>query len=442
MRVFAILLVLSIAPGFEASAFAGDACSFQCADFDGDGAIGSSDFELFADCVGQDPLTVSTCQCADLDGNDAIDLRDFALFTILFENVSDEFAPGCTGAIGSTANLTAYRPQHGNGYSPFDRTAVPENLETDSLLGPGIRMNLPGDADLQGEDDLIEVTLNVHPPGASLALRRSQGALRVWTTRTKSAGTEIAFISDKTEALPFGPLQSAITLWIEWSSATPGTAVLTVEPVGTSVVKDEIVFHAFESMVMALGGEGQETSVPVDPNHGTFVVGIAMYAVGYDVHMYDEDVVGPDGSGVAYDAIADAIVNRQVDEVAIFGYSHGGGSTYDLADRLDVNRAGLGVFSIAYTSYVDGVGNDSDIDTSMETRRPPSTAYHLNHYQHGTLFEDFFLDGGPVTNSNPPPTGLDVETTPWGATSTHFEVDDFVEVRSLMESTIENNITR
>ena len=31
------------------------------------------------------------------------------------------------------------------------------------------------------------------------------------------------------------------------------------------------------------------------------------------------------------------------------------------------------------------------------------------------------LDGGPVPDSNPPPTGLDVETTPWGAGATHFE---------------------
>lgn len=422
--------------------YAGDGCPFQCADLDGDGSIDHTDYESFAACLSEDPQSVQACACADLDGDNRIDLRDFALFARLFQNVSDEVSPGCTGAIGSTVNLTAYRPQHGTGYAPFTRTPVPDQLETDSLLGPGIRMNQPGDADPQGEDDLIEVTLDVDPPGAALALRRDQDTLSVWTSRTKTPGTEIVFVDDKTGSLPIGSTQSTLTLWVEWASAVPGTAALTAEPPDSPVVKDEILFHAFESIVVALGGENQPTSVPVDPNHGSFVVGIAMYEVGFDVHMYDEDVVGPDGSGAAYDVVVDAIVNRQVDEVAIFGYSHGGGSTYDLTDRLDINRAGLGLFSISYTSYVDGVGNNSDVDTSMETRRPPSSAFHLNHYQHGTLFEDFFLDGGPVANSNPPPTGLDVETTPWGASSTHFEVDDFIEVRSLMESTIDSSISR
>jgi hypothetical protein len=428
--------------GTVSPARAGGGCPFQCADVDGDGLIDDGDYVLFASCLGQDPQSASACTCSDMDGNGAIDLRDFALFMLLFQDVSDEVPPGCSGAIGSTTNLTAYRPQHGNGYAPFPRTPVPENLEFDALLGPGIRVNQPGDDDPQGEDDLIELTVDVDPPGAALALRRSQGALRVWTSRIKSPGTEIVFTNDKTAALPIGPADSSLTLWVEWAAAGFGSAALTVEPPTTSVVKDEIVFHAFESIVVALGGENQPTSVPVDPNHGTFVVGIAMYEAGFDVHMFDEDVVSSDGSGMAYDAVADAIVNRLVEVVAIFGYSHGGGSTYDLADRLDVHRAGLGLFSIVYTSYVDSVGNNSDVDTSMELRRPPSTAYHLNHYQHGSFFQDLSLDGGPVPNSNPPPTGLDIETTPWGATSTHFEVDDFVEVRSLMESTIESNVTR
>ncbi|MCA9252633.1 MAG: dockerin type I repeat-containing protein [Phycisphaerales bacterium] len=441
MRYLCITMMLIGFSALSPRADGGAGCPFQCADVDGDGSINDADFALFASCLGEDPQSAPQCDCSDMDGNGQIDLADFALFTLLFQNVSDESPPGCTGALGSTANLTAYRPQHGNGYAPFPRTPVPDNLETDPWLGPGIRINQPGDDDPQGEDDLIELVLDVSPPGAALALHRSSSTLHVWTSHTKTPGSEIAFTGDKTSTLPIGPGDSSLTLWVEWTTGF-GTAALTVEPPTTSVVKDEILFHAFESIVVALGGENQPTSVPVDPNHGTFLVGIAMYNVGFDVHMFDEDVVGSDGSGEAYNTVVDAIVNRQVDKVAIFGYSHGGGSTYDMADRLDINRAGIGVFSILYTSYVDAVGNNSDVDTSMELRRPPSTGYHLNHYQHGSFFEDLSLDGGPVPNSNPPPTGLDIETTPWGATSTHFEVDDFIEVRSLMESTIESNVTR
>jgi hypothetical protein len=172
------------------------------------------------------------------------------------------------------------------------------------------------------------------------------------------------------------------------------------------------------------------------------MVATSLYASGFDVHMFDEDHVAADGSGSVYDEVVNAVQNRNVQEIAIFGYSHGGGSTYDLADLLDVNRPSIGVFDIVFTSYVDSVSNDSDFDMAQELRRPPSSAYHLNHYQHGVFLEDLGLDGGPVPDSNPPPTGLDVETTAWGAGATHFEVDDFVQVRDLIEATLLQTTTR
>ena len=113
--------------------------------------------------------------------------------------------------------MTAFRPQHGGGYAPFARTAVPGADEDSATLGPGIRINEPGDTDPAGEDDLIEIELVIDPPGAQLALRRSDPALRVWTTRDKSPGTEIAFVDDKTLALPFGPSETELTVWVEWA---------------------------------------------------------------------------------------------------------------------------------------------------------------------------------------------------------------------------------
>ena len=420
--------------GFAAAA---DPCIFTCGDLNGDGVVDVIDFDAFLDCMAQPPGSAPECACADMDGSGAIDMRDFAVFSVLFGAASDETPPDCTGAFAASANLTAYRPQHGAGYAPFARTAVSEADEESDTRGPGIRINAPGDVDPAGEDDLIEVRLNVDPPGAALALRRSDVALRVWTTRNKQGGTEIAFVNDKTGVLPIGGAQSQLTLWVEWASPAHGVAELYVESPAVSAPKDTLVLHSFRATVLALGGESQVPSDPPDANHGTFISAQSLYRRGYDVHMYDEDNVSADGSGAVFDEAATAVRDRGVDSVAIFGYSHGGGSTYDLADLLDISRPALGVFEIEFTSYVDSVSNNSDIDTGQELRRPPSTAYHLNHYQHGSLFEDFGLDGGPVANSNPPPTGLDVETTPWGATSTHFEVDDYVQVLSLLEGSLE-----
>jgi hypothetical protein len=342
-----------------------------------------------------------------------------------------------------SANLTAFRPQHGAAYFPFARTSVPEAMETSIALGPGIRINAPpGDADPAGEDDLIEITINVQPAGGAFRLRRDHTALRIWTTRNKSAGTLIPFSAGQTEPLPFAPFGATLTVWAEWAQVVHGTVSLSIEPATGGPALDTLVFHTFHSIVLALGGEGQVPSLPVDPGSGTFVVGTSLYEQGYDAFLYDEDHVIASGTGAVYNETVTAIMHRGVIEVAVFGYSHGGGSTHSLCSRLEIDGPGIGAFTIVYTGYADGVRNNSDIDTAMELRRPPLTGFHVNHYQHGTLVEDFFLDGGPVPNSNPSPTGLDVETTPWGENSTHFIVDDYFEVRNYMEVNFLPRVTR
>lgn len=429
--------------GLLAAGRAEAVCPYSCGDITGDALVDLDDFSAFSGCIGEAPAT-QDCICADMNGDGAVDLADYALLTLVFASASDETPPDCTGStdVLADATLTAHRPQNGAGYAPLAKIAVADGDEESPTRGPGIRMNAPGDADPDGEDDLIEVLVTVDPPGGDVALRRSDTALRAWTTRDKLPGTEITFSADRTDALPIGAGQASVTVWIEWASPNPGTATLAVEPLASAIARDVLTFHTFTSIVIVLGGEGQVPSYPVDPNSGTFVVGEALYRSGYDALLFDEDVVAADGSGAAASAVEDAILHRGVTGVAIFGYSHGGGSTYSLADRLDARRPLLGVFTIHYTSYCDAVRNNSDVDVNQELRRPPSTNYHLNHYQHGTLFEDFFLDGGPVPDSNPPPTGLDVETTAWGANSTHFEVDDFVQVRSAIEATLGAQIAR
>lgn len=376
----------------------------------------------------------------DVDGNGTVDVSDLGLVLAVFGQTCGEVVDP-NEPDDATANLTAYRPQHGAGYEPFARTAVAEADEQDAELGPGIRVHGGGEADPVGEDDLIEVRVAIDPADVPFALRRGAAALRVWTTRDRQAGSEIAFVGDLTGALPFAAGQTELTLWVEWADPEHGVGDLQIERLDNGAVKDALTFHTFRSVVIALGGEGQPPGKPVDANMGTFVVAVALYAQGYDVHMYDEDVVAANGLGAAYDEVVNAIQNRAVSDVAIFGYSHGGGSTYHLSERLDLDRAGIGLFAIPFTSYVDSVRNNSDIDTAQELRRPPSVGWHENHYQVGTL-ADFFLDGGPVPDSNPPPTGLNVETTPWGAGATHFEVDDFAEVRGAIETDLKASVPR
>jgi hypothetical protein len=161
-----------------------------------------------------------------------------------------------------------------------------------------------------------------------------------------------------------------------------------------------------------------------------FQLAIALHQKGYDVHMYDEDVVPASGAGAAYNEVAAAVQRRGVSGVAIFGYSHGGGSTNDLARRLDADRASLGPFTIDFTAYVDGIDNDSDFDIDPESALPPTTGFHANYYQHpGCGFLQ--LCGGPVAGSD---LDVNVTATPWGSSLTHFTIDDAPQVlQSLLD---------
>lgn len=348
--------------------------------------------------------------------------------------------PAAQSVRAAKSGLTVYRPQHGAGYFPFLRTRVPEAYEEDALRGPGIRVNGAGESDPAGEDDLVELEVARVLANATFVLERGGPQLVLWGSRTKVPGTELAFSGNRSAPLDFAGADE-LTLWVERTgggAADLGLALRALEP---DRVVDRLLFHAFQGLVVALGGEDQVPGLPLDPNHGTYVVAHELYSSGYDVLMRDEDQVGPDGAGAVYSEVVNAIQHRGVVELAIFGYSHGGGSTHDLAERLDLFRGSIGSFTIEFTSYVDGVQNDSDVDLDRELRRPPASAFHANHYQRGTL-ADFFLDGGPVPLSEPPPSGLDAETTVWGAGTTHFLVDDFGEVRTFIQAGLAARLAR
>ena len=342
--------------------------------------------------------------------------------------------------VAAPQGLTVFRPQHGAGYAPFARLRVPEELEEDVLHGPGIRVNGPRELDPRGEDDLVEVVIQRTLEGVNVVLERSGPQLCVWSTRERRAGTELLFDDDLSEPLEFGRAAS-MTLWVEWCGPAPAFATLALRTLESDMRIDRVLFHSFSSLVVALGGEGQSPRVPPDDDQGTFLVAQDLYELGYDVLMSDEDAVRADGSGSVYDEVVNAIQHRSVSKLAIFGYSHGAGSTHDLCDRLDALRGGIGTFEIAFTSYVDGIENDSDIDLDKERRHPPASAFHVNQYQRGSIF-DLFLDGGPVPDSVPPPTGLDVQTRLFGLFATHFVVDDYEEVRDFILSNLQARMSR
>jgi hypothetical protein len=331
--------------------------------------------------------------------------------------------------------VTAYRPVTGGASgAAFLRRAIPESEE----LAPGAGIRVNGDDDdadgladrddaaVSSENDLIEVVLTADPPvppaGYEYALSRSGTGIRVWGAQTK--GTEL--LAGLSAVITFAA--TTRTVWVENPTGVSADLELVARATagGQVTASDRVHFRPFTSVVIALGGEGQ---VPADPplepaNHGTFQLAITLEQKGYDVHMYDEDVVPANGLGAAYNEVVNAVKNRSVTGVAVYGYSHGGGSTNDLVRRLDADRAAIGAFSIDFTAYVDGIDNDSDIDIDPETALPPTTAFHANYYEHpGCGFLQ--LCGAPVAGAN---INVNVTATPWGSSLTHFTIDDAPEV--------------
>jgi hypothetical protein len=151
--------------------------------------------------------------------------------------------------------------------------------------------------------------------------------------------------------------------------------------------------------------------------------------------MYDEDEAGLWGEGKAYDEIVPAIQNRGVTKVSIMGNSHGGGSVYTLAWRLQQNTIpGSGytdittAFSVPFTACVDAI---TKWTIGAENRRPPMSGFHTNQYQRNT----YLINGGPSS-----PIGEDdVDRSYLGVV--HTTIDDHVVVQSLIKLRLEQLVS-
>ena len=325
-----------------------------------------------------------------------------------------------------SVELIAYRPQSEAYGAPLQRRRVPEAEEE----GPGAGIRINGDDDdgnaapdrddpsVAGENDLIEVEWAVGeapaPAGYEYVIRRSNGSIKVWTGPDK--GTAILDSNDESVVAPPSTTGS---VWVENPSG--GSAFLVFEARAVSdlsvVSSDRIDFFPFKSVVIGLHGEFQFPTDPVfGPNEGISYLAVALHQEAYDSHMYVENDVEADGSGAVYDEIVSAVQNRGVTSVALYGFSHGGGSSYDLTARLDANKASIGAFDILFTGYIDSIENDSDVDLDPEVRLPVGTAYHVNYYQSFGIIPPW---GGSVPGAD---VDVNVTSTFWGFLLAHITI--------------------
>lgn len=324
--------------------------------------------------------------------------------------------------MSATANLVAYRPVTQNfNYAAFPIT---ETDEISATRGAGIRFN--GDDDNRnGVRDYLDTTpvtsadndlVRVDALGTGTTFVVTwNGPLTVWTS------------ADKVSSVPKnGSVSPGQSLWVEYVSSTHTTGTTTQLQMtvsdGLSSASDSVVFHSFQSIAIAIGGNTQDPAKFGDPNLGIYTMAGKLYGTGYDVHMFAHGQVQSTGKGAAFDEVVSAVLNRNVDNVAIYGYSWGGGATYELSAGLNANKSlAPAGYKLQYTAYIDAIRHNS---ISAETRKPVGTAYHDNFFQR----KDFLLKGNTVSKAN----NINVTKTTWGKNLAHTSIDDNLTLQGML----------
>ncbi len=328
------------------------------------------------------------------------------------------------------ADLIAYRPV--TAAIDYSKYAVPESVETDLAQGPGIRIN--GDDDnrngvadrldktrsLFADNDLVRVDVRTNTASNRVTWI---GSLAVWTSANKQAA-----ISNGQTVSP------GQKLWVEYvgtaHSSGANTSLTLTSTDRDSTATDTVVFHTFQSEVVAIGGALQS---PIG-QQGVFEIAVGLYQQGYDVHLFRNIAVNKQGTGAdlgvapAYGEVNSAIRERGVSNVALVGMSYGGGAVHDLAAALENTPALRG--HLQYTAYIDAIVHYS-IPPVAERRLPPGTTYHDNIFQ----TNDWLIRGDTVNGAS-----RNINASSWrdsrGAKLKHITIDR----NSVVQNTISTGL--
>ncbi|MBX3423724.1 MAG: hypothetical protein KF752_19375 [Pirellulaceae bacterium] len=351
----------------------------------------------------------------------------------------------------SGVGLTGHTPYT----EPFRLRPIAEANEEN----PGVHIRRNGDDDngngvpdrndtnVENENDLILVAIDNGigaTEGIRFELERGSNDIRVWTTPNK--GTRF-FAANNLGPIALNSILSCV--WVEW--VTPGTGEATsslelrlIDTTNNIVIgTDTLVFHPFTAVVIVLGGEDQEPADPADPatqlgNLGTFRSAIDLYIENYDVHMYNEDLVGwevPTMESIPYREVVNAVQSRGVTNVALYGYSHGVGSTLWLAGTLNLNVLGTLTditqpFTVPFTAYIDAITEDR---FGAENRRPPLSQFHVNQYQRNFFGSNGIIGGPSDGDDDLNRTNLNVD---------HYTIDDHNSVLDFLKMRFRQRVSR
>jgi hypothetical protein len=245
------------------------------------------------------------------------------------------------------------------------------------------------------------------------------------------------------------PANGILDIWVEWNNskqfAPNESRQATLELVARKkgvfpeqvLDHDSVTFSPFQGVVIAMGGENDDPKDPPNPAQGLWQMAKELYTAfpPYDVHPLNEDF-----ENEAFNEVRNAVRLRDVIDVAMFGFSHGGGSIYNVVRRLDRERVRVGSFDIKMTGYIDAIQDDSSFP---EFRRPPGSVHHVNFYQYRSPIAiiPYWPYGGPTTGLQVGDVQVNVAQTPWGARLSHFSIDQHPNVKKAVVDAVRTSVT-
>lgn len=151
----------------------------------------------------------------------------------------------------------------------------------------------------------------------------------------------------------------------------------------------------------------------------------------FETMFFDEQMVNNLGFGHVYNILSSRLRNFSRLQFALVGHSHGGGSVYDLSEKLKRDFGPTPDFDMFMTGYIDAIDNFDDAATACEDTLPALTAHHVNLYQR----ESFLLKGCSVPGSAP---DLDVNTLSCVLNTKHAIIDDCEVVHAILTNRLRN----
>jgi len=282
----------------------------------------------------------------------------------------------------------------------------------DSLDGTSINPNY-----------LVAVTV-YGTPNRTEYLDRSNSNIDVWSDQSGASAILTHGSAANEGSIAFDSTGTA-TVWVGWDGSTnsgvdatltilaqpanpsPGGPVLAAQaatpPRGQGPL-GQIVWTQAHSLVVGIAGHSQSDRVQSDAplqSSGTHIIGNQLRNAGYVVRLYSEDPGNKSdnpivlstlcgfGAKNAYTDIKDAYAYHKLIHVAAYGYSHGGGSVYDLSVLLDKEKtleqndaehfqALSNYTGPSWTGYIDAIYTGGFIH---QIRLPIRTGAHFNRWQ-------------------------------------------------------------